>query len=182
MTPSSARKPQVKTISTPTPDLEQPASIRGSQIERLDVVNFTKAWNQYRVACKVENSNTQTFSNNSLTDVTLDEAVFDTTGGRMTDTANNAIVIPRNGIYLACFKIRRQPNSTGARFVRLETNGGSDAEHVIVLQAAASGEDTILEGNILHEFQEGDSLDMAARQESGGNLDSELASLWVLSI
>ena len=131
------------------------------------------------VGCRAFPSSDQTISNNTGTTVNLGNETYDTDGFHSTSTNTSRMTIPsgKNGYYLVIGKIGYFSNTTGARQVRLLKNGTIiEFNSAASAGAGAAGNKTVYSSSAIINCAVGDYIEMAAYQDSGGNLNLDGSS------
>jgi len=96
---------------------------------------------------------------------------IDYLNGHDTTTNNNVVYVKRPGIYQVTGTVTFANNSTGIRKIKLIKSGGDiDATEVINASPDAT-ESTTLQTSVILSLLAGNNIQVAAYQDSGGNLD-----------
>ena len=129
------------------------------------------------VGCSLTKTGDQSTSNNTLTNITWDSELFDTSGFHDNSTNNTRITIPsgKAGKYLFISVITWAANSSGYRESRFTKNNNAVAYYNI--PPTSSGEPSTVAIAIL-DLAVGDYIETKVEQSSGGSLNVKLVSLF----
>jgi hypothetical protein len=119
-------------------------------------------------ACAVTRSTVQSIPNSSITYITFDTELVDTTG-TMFAASSTTITVPETGIYLASGYVGITFNATGYRRLLLDQNGGFP---IIDARTAVNGDHTHMTLNTLLVCTAGDAIKLAVDQNSGGAINT----------
>ena len=133
--------------------------------------------------CRAKRNADQSIGTASTTAITLPSEDFDTDGFHSTSTNTSRITIPTGlgGDYLIAAHLVFASNATGNRQLVLWKNGAG-LELIGVTNSAISGITTRLSFTVALPLVAGDYLEIAAFQNSGGNLNVSDASFQVVKI
>jgi hypothetical protein len=139
--------------------------VPSSQLNQLgDLANYaTKP-----PACAVTRSTVQAITNATITYITFDTELVDTTGTMFT-ASSTTITVPETGIYLASGYVGMTFNATGYRRLLLDQNGSFP---IIDARGAVNGDHTHMTLNTLLVCTVGDTIKLAVEQTSGGALNT----------
>jgi hypothetical protein len=115
----------------------------------------------------LSNSTEQGVTNEALTTVTFDTAVYDPLGMR---TSASLITIQRSGLYLVTDGVNWGNNATGFRRIQVERNGNLNDDIAGLIEPASSGITTAQSASGLRRLNAGDTLQLVAEQSSGSTL------------
>jgi hypothetical protein len=123
-------------------------------------------------ACSLKESSTQSIADSTYVALTSNEENFDNDSMHSTVSNTSRITIQTAGRYLITATVYFTVNSTGARVLRLVTNGTSSTDMVAV--GASAGGPTILPFAKPLVLSAGDYVEVHASQNSGGALDVQM--------
>lgn len=136
-------------------------------------------------SARIESSTAQSIPNAALTQLTFDTVAFDTTGGSMGDvTANNWILIPKTGIYIATAYLRLSSTaSTAERNMSIGVNGSGT--RIGAATTSLSGADAMCVSAV-YRLGKGDNVQMFVFQATGAAVNTDtgtgypaLAVAWI---
>ncbi len=119
-------------------------------------------------ACAVTRSTAQSIATATITSITFDTEVIDTTGTMFT-ASSTTITVPETGIYAVSGYCAITSNATGYRRLLLDQNGSFV---IIDARGAVNGDHTHMTLNTLLVCVAGDAIKLAVEQTSGGALNT----------
>jgi hypothetical protein len=149
----------------PKPVFGTNANVPGSKLSALaDLAQFAAK----PPACAVSRSTAQSISTATVTYITFDTEVIDTTG-TMFSASSTTITIPETGIYMVSGYCGLAVNATGYRRLLLDQNG---TFMIIDARPAVSGDNTHMTLNTLLACALGDTLRLAVDHSAGVSLNT----------
>jgi hypothetical protein len=121
----------------------------------------------------LKGSNSQSLTTATPTNLTWDTEIID--GPAAHSPSDHTITAMVSGSYRITATILFAGNATGYRGVKILVNGGSIAGGQFI-GAAANGASTSVGGSILYNLVAGEGVRVEATQNSGGNLNADLAN------
>jgi hypothetical protein len=128
------------------------------------------------VGVSLNNTVSQTTSNNTYTVLTFNNEVFDTDGFHDNSTNTNRITIPsgKAGKYLVTCTATFAANATGTRLMYIVKNSGTPSGSTTMMSVQVVPNSTVtpsVAGSVVLNLAVGDYINLAPYQNSGGSLD-----------
>ncbi|MBN8866956.1 MAG: hypothetical protein J0H98_05345 [Solirubrobacterales bacterium] len=120
-------------------------------------------------AARAKSSSVQSIPNATATPVELDTETFDTAG--LYAPPDDRIVVNRDGTYQLTAQIGWAGNTTGMRQIQIKAGGS-----IVAFDQNSPGTDGVLRQTVtgLARLKAGDAVELAAQQNSGGPLDTQV--------
>ena len=125
----------------------------------------------------VQADTSQTISTATTTYIDFVNEKFDDDDYVDLGTSATDFIIPRDGRYLVIYTVTWEANATGIRWTAIYKNDGANKPSAS--QDAASTGDTLQGGVDVNFYEKDDVLTLGVWQNSGGDLDVDVASLMV---
>lgn len=127
------------------------------------------------IRARVYNSGAITLTTGVAAALTFDSERWDTAGLHSTVTNTSRLTAPVFGLYVGTGHVRFAANAVGIREISVSVNGTTTIAIQDIL-ALVGGAVTILSVPFEYELAAGDYVELVAYQNSGGNLNVEVAA------
>ncbi len=131
----------------------------------------------FDMGARAKNSADQTLATAEWTTLAWNSEDWDTDTIHDTVTNNSRLTCKTAGKYLVSYYIQFDSNATGYRSLIVQKNGGNTFGDA---NAAINGKETYLLGSYVESLAANDYLTLLAYQNSGGNLNVDLASFFAM--
>jgi len=128
------------------------------------------------IRARVRNSANLTIGTGAWTSLTFDSERWDTDGIHSTVSNTGRLTCVTEGTYSIIGNVRFASNATGYRAVRIYLNGATVIAEVFL--PAVSGQPTVMAVGTQYELDAGDYVELQVLQNSGGDLNVEVAAAY----